>query len=434
MKQFFAPISKINKKTREVSGILALEVKDKAGEIMDYDASKPYFESWSKGIQKGSGGKSVGNLRLMHDPVIAGKFTEITFNDDKKQIEVVSKVSNDTAWNHVLEGEVTGFSIQGDYIWRKKDAVQKARRYAVRPVEGSLVDNPCMYGADFTEITENGEAVARKFAGNTDPEQFWFCKKENCDLYHKNKEDAASCTGIVAKSFSDDDLEEEFDHSEESVSKSMYDVSSLASNISSLRWVNVDDGNKKKFGKAVAQLFSVLSGMVKVEKDKFEESLNELDGAVSEMKSAGLNLLNEGDMKLKVKKFAAADKETEDDLYVEFDEKAITETIAKAAGVMIKEVFADLKEDIEALSSAVVKVSGLPKKSKVVTKAADRKRIIEGDEEPESKKVEKIVKTADTEDQDLRNVMKSAFASPKPVRQIPDENQEEIDEEEPEEE
>src|SRR5688572_7095535 len=114
MKQIMVPISKINEKTREVHGILANSIKDKDGEIMDYADSKPLFEKWSNGIKKASGGKSVGNLREMHQPIVAGKFTSITFDDDLEQIEVISKVSNDSTWGKVNRGELNGFSIYGN--------------------------------------------------------------------------------------------------------------------------------------------------------------------------------------------------------------------------------------------------------------------------------------------------------------------------------
>lgn len=433
MKQFFAPISKINEKTREVHGILALEQRDKDGEIMDYADSKPLFEKWSKGIQKASGGKSVGNLREMHQPIISGHLTSIIADDELKGFPIISKVTNDDSWGKVLRGELNGFSIYGNATYRKRDKVNKAIRYAVEPFEASLVDNPCMYGAEFTLVKEDGVELAAKFAGEKKPYQFWHCTHD-CDLLHKTESEATACTGIVAKSFNDEELEEEFTNDEEPVSKSMYDVSSLASNISSLRWISVDDSNKKKFGTAVKNLFSVLSGMVKVEKEKFEESLNELGSAVGEMKSVGMNLLKEDKMKLKVMKSAGTKETEEDDLYVEFDEEALAtkigKSVAKTAGAVIKEIFSDLKEDIQTLSDAVVKTSGLPKKSKVVVKSADRNRVSDDEEEHEEKVVKKAEKTSDTEDPELRKVMKAAFAAPMRITRVQEEEAEESDEEE----
>jgi hypothetical protein len=435
MKQILVPISKINEKTREVHGILANGIKDKDGEIMDYADSKPLFEKWSEGIKKASGGKSVGNLREMHQPIVAGKFTAITFNDADEQIEVITKVSNDSTWGKVNRGELTGFSIYGNAVYRKRDKVNKAIRYAVAPVEGSLVDNPCMYGADFTLIKENGEEIVAKFAGENKPYQFWHCLHD-CDLLHKSEVEASNCNGIVAKSSILDDNDEDLEEND-LVSKSMYDVSSLASNISSLKWITVDEDNKKKFGKAVAQLFSVLSGMVKVEAKNFEESLNALDNATTTMKTVGLNLIKEDKkMKLKVQKSASnkAINDEDDELFIDFDEEVLAakigKTVAKTAGILIKEVFADIKEDIEALSGAVQKISGLPKKSNVVVKSADRKKISDNDDvEKEPKKVEKISKTSDIEDSELMKVMKTALRNPTSMRQVDTDEEEESESE-----
>jgi hypothetical protein len=55
----------------------------------------------------------------------------------------------------------TGFSIGGKYVksWRDGEYV----RYTAEPNEGSLVDNPCMYGAHFSAIKADGTTEVRKF-------------------------------------------------------------------------------------------------------------------------------------------------------------------------------------------------------------------------------------------------------------------------------
>lgn len=442
MKQFFAPISKINKKTREVHGILALEVRDKEGEIMDYNDSKQYFIEWSDGIKKASGGKSVGNLREMHQPIVAGKFTAMSFDDENKRIPVIAKVSNDKSWQKVLDGELNGFSIYGDPIYRKRDKVNKAIRYAVKPVEGSLVDNPAMYGADFTLIKEDGEEIVAKFAGEKKPFQYWSCNKV-CDLFHKTEEEASSCAGIVEKSFNNEEEELDTDYTNEAVpiSKGMYDVSSLASQISSLKWIDPGDANKKKFTSAVKSLYDVLGKMVKTEKESFESSLSGLAEAAQTVKTAGLELLGEN-MKLKVKKSQVADTEN-DELEIDVDDimpeletrlakslgKTIAKTVGTAVGPIVKaaidEALEEQNETISLLNKAVLKMAGTAKGSNVVTKAADRKSLKNNhendDEKPEPKKIEK---TSDTSE--LLSVMKTALKKSVPYGSpTPDEDEEE---------
>lgn len=438
MKQFFAPISKINEKTREVEGYLALEQKDKEGEIMDYDSSKKYFEQWSQGIQKASGGKSVGNLREMHRPFVAGKFTALTFEDENKRIHAVAKVSADSSWEKVKAGELNGFSIYGDVIGpKRRDPISKARRYTVKPFEGSLVDNPCMYDATFTRVTENGEEVIAKFLGNKDVSQYWNCNKD-CDLYHKTKSEALHCEGMAKTQVADDseelediDLDEDYTNIPESVSKGMYEVSSLANNIASLKYLEVGtQENKTKFKSAIKSLFSVLTGMVKAEKDTFLTTLDDLNGATNAVKAAGIDLLKGEEEMTDKKKFADMD---EDELVSSLEEQLspkIAKTVAKQVGSVIKtvlkeavdDILSDVQEDIQHLSKAVQKMAGQPKPSRAVTKQVDSD---DEDEEPRKAKKSKSKnqddeenelsatnRTSDIRHPELLKAMKSAMRNP----------------------
>lgn len=151
----FAQIRKVDEQKRLVFGRLAEEKVDKADEIMDYAASKPFFQKWSEDIAKDTGGQSLGNLRAMHGKVAAGKFVQIDFNDAEKAIDVCAKVVDDNEWKKVLEGVYTGFSIGGSYVGDKKVEKMDGRdvkRYTAKPSEGSLVDRPCMPGAKFFEV------------------------------------------------------------------------------------------------------------------------------------------------------------------------------------------------------------------------------------------------------------------------------------------
>lgn len=159
----FIPITKVDAVKREVWGVAAEEAPDKSGEIMDYAASKPRFEAWSKGIRDASMGKSLGNVRAMHGKVAAGKVIAINFDDAAKKIPVGVQVVDDGEWKKVEEGLYTGFSVGGSYgkVW----ADGNLKRYEAIPSELSLADNPCMYGATFTIVKTNGATELRKFAG-----------------------------------------------------------------------------------------------------------------------------------------------------------------------------------------------------------------------------------------------------------------------------
>ncbi len=157
----FAQLSKVDLARHEVWGVATAEVVDKEGEIFDYQSSKPYFQSWSDEIAKATDGRSLGNVREMHAPSAVGKLVALEFDDQLKQIRVGAKIVDDTAWQKCTLGVYTGFSIGGAYVktWTDGDFT----RFTARPVEISVVDNPCVPGAHFTAIKTDGSAEVRKF-------------------------------------------------------------------------------------------------------------------------------------------------------------------------------------------------------------------------------------------------------------------------------
>jgi hypothetical protein len=165
----FAQIAKIDELKHEVWGVATAEVVDKEGEIFDYDSSKPYFKGWSDEISKATDGKSLGNVREMHEPSAVGKLVAIAFDDDLKQIRVGARIVDGVAWQKCMLGVYTGFSIGGAYVKAWKDG--EYVRFTASPVEISVVDNPCMPGAHFTAVKADGTCEVRKFTragGGTD--------------------------------------------------------------------------------------------------------------------------------------------------------------------------------------------------------------------------------------------------------------------------
>lgn len=164
----FVPLTKVDEEQRLVYGTITQEILDKSGEVMDYASSKPLFEEWSNGIHEASGGLSKGNLRVMHGLTVAGKLTDIAYNDDEQSIEVCSKVVDDTQWNMVLEGCYTGFSVGGSYAKRWTD--NGVKKFTAKPNEVSLVDNPCVPSATFALVKADGaeEEVAFKVEHDAD--------------------------------------------------------------------------------------------------------------------------------------------------------------------------------------------------------------------------------------------------------------------------
>jgi hypothetical protein len=163
----FATITKVDEERREVEGVLAEEARDKENEKMDYATSKPFFEKWNAQFAEKTDGKSVGNLRAMHQKIAAGKFLSMDYDDAQKVIRVIAKVVDDKEWKNVVEGVYTGFSIGARVVGKKwRDTEDGTLRWTADPFEGSLVDNPCMYGASFTAVRADGAQDVIKFVGS----------------------------------------------------------------------------------------------------------------------------------------------------------------------------------------------------------------------------------------------------------------------------
>lgn len=165
--QIFMPLAKVDEEKREVWGRAAIETPDHAKEIFDYETSKPFFEKWSQILHKATNGKSLGNVRAMHGKTSAGKLTHIEYNDVEKAIDVCAKIVDDNEWKKVKEGVYTGFSIGGSYAKRWKDGA--LMRYTANPSEISVVDLPCMPGADFLMVKSDGSQLRKNF-NNTSEE------------------------------------------------------------------------------------------------------------------------------------------------------------------------------------------------------------------------------------------------------------------------
>ncbi len=214
----FVPITKIDEEKRLVYGLLAEEAIDKSGEIFDYESSKPYVKQWSEYFKNATAttgqAPSEGNLRSMHTNKPAGKFISVECDDVAKNVPVCGYVGDDEQWRATMNGERTGFSLGGSYVKRWKDEATGAIRYTAKIAEGSLVDNPCMYGATFTAIKADGASELRKFA------------KHDVD-------DVAKTADELSKSI-DAFLEK---HAPGKFKKSLYDVCSLADVVMSLQSV-----------------------------------------------------------------------------------------------------------------------------------------------------------------------------------------------------
>ena len=149
------PLTKVDQERRIVSGFASLDNLDKQNDIVTTEASMEAFA------------KFRGNIREMHQPVAVGKM--INFKEEKyfdpeskkfyKGIYVstyISKGAQD-AWEKVLDGTYTGFSIGGrmnkwdDAYDEKSDStIRIIKDYDL--VELSLVDSPANQFASIMSV------------------------------------------------------------------------------------------------------------------------------------------------------------------------------------------------------------------------------------------------------------------------------------------
>ena len=161
----FVQLTKVDAKLGQVWGIMSSETPDESGEIMDYEHSKPNFMKWSEKIEKASGGKSKGNVRIMHNGQMdaVGKVIHLEARDGTKDFYIGAQIVDKQALEKVYAGVYTGFSIGGSYgAFKKQDGAYK--RYEAVPVEVSLVDSPCNPDATFQLVKDDGVEELRKFA------------------------------------------------------------------------------------------------------------------------------------------------------------------------------------------------------------------------------------------------------------------------------
>ncbi|HWJ39872.1 MAG TPA: hypothetical protein VNT29_02010 [Candidatus Limnocylindrales bacterium] len=153
-----------------IQGCLAAEEVDDTGEVMDWETSIPHFKSWNRAFAEktanAEGGISVGNLRIMHQRIAAGKFVAMDYDEDAKKVLVTAKVTNEAEKKNVREGIYTAFSVGAKYMKKWYDSTLKAVRWTAKPFEGSLVDIGAMPSANgFTYRAIDGTEETKQFDG-----------------------------------------------------------------------------------------------------------------------------------------------------------------------------------------------------------------------------------------------------------------------------
>lgn len=159
------PFAKVDKERRIVSGFASLDNVDKQGDIVTAEASIKAFSAFR------------GNIREMHQPSAVGKMVSFKqdryFDTESKKFyngvfvsAYVSKGAQD-AWEKVLDGTYTGFSIGGrmnkwddGYDEKSDSTIRIIKDYDL--VELSLVDSPANQFANIMQVEKvDGNVVVK---------------------------------------------------------------------------------------------------------------------------------------------------------------------------------------------------------------------------------------------------------------------------------
>ncbi len=161
----FLPLAKVDLDQRIIWARALVSQPDRANEIADYPASKAAFQKWAAETSAASMGKSLGNVRVMHQQKVGGRVFDIKYNDDAETIDVGINVDDDHTWGLCKVGAYTGLSVGGKYAKKWQDPVNpRLTRYAPDLRELSIVDRPCQPGATFTMLKADGTEVEQEFA------------------------------------------------------------------------------------------------------------------------------------------------------------------------------------------------------------------------------------------------------------------------------
>jgi hypothetical protein len=192
------PFSKVDKERRTVSGFATLDNVDKQDDIVTTEASLKAFK------------KFRGNIREMHQPSAVGKM--VSFKEDKYYDENSEKMYNGVvvsayiskgaqdAWEKVLDGTYTGFSIGGrmnewDDAYNEKvdKTIRVIKDYDL--VELSLVDSPANQFANIISVEKVDGVNVVKGADTVIENVFWD-KNSGVVMLSQNESELSPTDGV----------------------------------------------------------------------------------------------------------------------------------------------------------------------------------------------------------------------------------------------
>ena len=194
------PLQKVDIENRIVSGWATLDNVDTSKDIVLASASAAAFEGFR------------GNIRLMHQPIPAGKlldFREDSYYDQKTQkfyegiyVDVYVSKGAPEVWEMVLDGTLTGFSIGGSitdaenkFVKEVGGTVRVIKAYDL--IELSLVDSPANQLCDVVSITKaaDGTVSATGMATQVVAENVFWCGSDKIAFTSQDEAKACNACG-----------------------------------------------------------------------------------------------------------------------------------------------------------------------------------------------------------------------------------------------
>jgi hypothetical protein len=198
------PLQKVDEEKRIVSGFATMDSVDTSGDVVLASASEEAFANFR------------GNIRLMHQPIPAGKlvnFRKEDYYDQKTQkfytgiwVDVYVSKGAENIWEMVLDGTLTGFSIGGAVTDQESQYVKDAGR-SIRfiksydLIELSLVDSPANQLCNVFSIQKaaDGSTQVEGMLAQVATENVFFCAKDEVAFTSTDEAKACNVCGTEAK-------------------------------------------------------------------------------------------------------------------------------------------------------------------------------------------------------------------------------------------
>jgi regulator of replication initiation timing len=358
------PFSKVDEERRTVSGFATLDNVDKQMDIVTTEASLNAFSRFR------------GNIREMHQPSAVGKM--VSFKEDKyfdpesKKFyngvyvsAYVSKGAQD-AWEKVLDGTYTGFSIGGrmnkwdDAYDEKMDSqIRIIKDYDL--VELSLVDNPANQFASIISVEKvDGVDVLKGDGVETILENVFWDKESGLVMLSENETEISPASG---KEMANIGFVEKNDNDKQDLVKFLIDSAKGINTVKMNKEVSpmTDETTEivEKADEAVIEEIVEKSEEVAPEADAAAESVDAVEEAEAAV-AVKAEEANDTEVEVEVEKAETTEAESvekADEVVEEAAEVSKSDDVAVDAVADIKDTitsaFSDLAETVKSLHAEV---------------------------------------------------------------------------------